>query len=298
MEKDFCQKIEVQFANLLNKKILFNKKRFILTADEILILKKFLIITVLRIKIAEEDKVKIPGMTEEELNSLEGDFYDNINKILDCKTKEEAFKYIDIYNETTNMNLHAYVKDILCSYTVFVRTNYCKEDFIIPDKGYASYEGPIHVKKLTGTLDLYKKSNDPFLINLARMLTPHDYSVFPIAHDMAIIKMSPFFKLIVDGSRYNIILPPEAPTISKLLGFGNVQTFTSPKVKENFGKTNEYKCEVKQLSVDDVCFLNSLLLLNARQYLAFADRENIKRSLEYVTHCNTEKDYSFIKQKP
>ena len=97
LEKDFCQKIEVQFANLLNKKILCNKKRFILTADEMLILKKFLIITVLRIKTAEEDKVKIPGMTEEELNSLEGDFYVNINKILDCKTKEEASKYIDIY---------------------------------------------------------------------------------------------------------------------------------------------------------------------------------------------------------
>lgn len=295
LEKDFCQKIEVQFADLLNKKILCNKKRFTLTADEMLILKKFLIITVLRIKTAEDEMVKIPGITEEELTWLVGDFYDNINKILDSKTKEETFKYIDIFNETTNLNLHAYVKDILCSYTVFVRTNYCKEDFVIPDKGYASFEGPIHIKKITSTYDLYMKSKEPFLINLVGMLTPHDYSVFPIAHDMAIIKMSPFFKLIADSLRYNIILPSEASTISKILGFGNAQTFTSPTVKENYGKTNEYKFEVKQLSVDDVCFLNSLLLMNARQYLAFADHDHIKRSIAYVTQYDIENDYSFLK---
>lgn len=295
LEKGLCDKVEVQFANILNNKILCNRNRFVLTSEEMFILKKFLIITVLRVKNSDINIDElIPDLNSDEIYKLEGNFFENINKILNCKTKEEAFKYTDIINGETNLNLYAYIKDILCSYTVFVRTNNSKENFLIPDKGYASYEGPIHVKKLTGVIELAMKLEDQFLFQIANMLTPHDYSIFPIAYDMAIIKMSPFFKLCIDGSAYNIVFPQEALTLSKVLGFGSSQIISAPKIKNLNGRSVEYSCEVKQLSKSDVYFLNSLLLGNVKQYFAFADIELVKNSIKYTEQLSDEIDYSFL----
>lgn len=41
LEKDLGQKIEVQFANVLNKKLLCNTYKIVLTQEDMLILKKF-----------------------------------------------------------------------------------------------------------------------------------------------------------------------------------------------------------------------------------------------------------------
>ena len=45
------------------------------------------------------------------------------------------------------MNLFNYVKDVVFSYNVFVRTNNSKEDLIITDRGWAAYMGPHWCKK-------------------------------------------------------------------------------------------------------------------------------------------------------
>ena len=50
IEKDLCHKIEVQFANILNNKILKENYNIALTSEELLTIKKYLIITTLRVK--------------------------------------------------------------------------------------------------------------------------------------------------------------------------------------------------------------------------------------------------------
>ena len=50
IEKDLCHKIEVQFANILNNKILKENYNIALTSEDLLTIKKYLIITTLRVK--------------------------------------------------------------------------------------------------------------------------------------------------------------------------------------------------------------------------------------------------------
>lgn len=281
LEYDLCVKIESQFGNLLNNNLIKERYKITLNAEEMLLLKKYLLISIFRYRTDELEKDPIlQGLSKKQLENLGGNFFDNINKILQCRTKEEVFRYVDIASSETNINLMAYVKDILCSYIVFVRTNNCKEDFIIPDRAWATYEGPIHIKKFTGTIELAMKTGDPLLMQIAAMTTPHDYSIFPLTKDLAVMTISPFFKLCLSGSSYNIKFTEEAPTLSKSLGFGSEKTITPPTPRETYGKVSEYVCEIQQLSKGDTIFLNSLLLSNADKYFAYADIERVLQSIK------------------
>ena len=147
LEKELCHKIEVQFANVLNKKILCENYKIALTAEDLLTLKKYLIITILRIR--DEDMVhnawyqvlKRDGFISEE-DSLKdffsGDFFGNMNKILECQDLDAL---LEVVRKGENLNLFTFVKDVIYSYNVFVKSNNCKEDFVISDRGWAGYRG-------------------------------------------------------------------------------------------------------------------------------------------------------------
>jgi hypothetical protein len=280
LERSLCEKIEVQFATILNNKIIPAGNRLILSDDDMLILKKFLIISALRFKINLENEVRlIPSLSKSEIERYLGDFSENLHKILECKTKEGILKYFDFKDDFTDMRLTAYLRDIWNSYTVIVSTKRCEEDFIIPDKGYASYEGPIKIKKLNATLDLAKKTRDPLLFQIASMLTPHDYSVFTLSSNIAVLTMSPFFKLCLKGSPYNIKFPEDKPTLSDVLGFGNRDTIKAPKIRASSEKGLEYILEIQSLNTEDVVFLNSLLLANSEQFFACANVNRIQKTI-------------------
>ena len=57
LERSLCEKIEVQFATILNNKIIPSSNRLILSDDDMLILKKFLLISGLRYKIDLENEI-------------------------------------------------------------------------------------------------------------------------------------------------------------------------------------------------------------------------------------------------
>jgi len=281
LERSLCRNIEVQFSTLLNAKILTNTKNLILTLDEMLILKKYLLITVFRFKPNIRYLQELyPDLSLKEFDEILGEFTENLNKILECKTKEEMNVYIDLMNEHTNPNLFAYVKDITSSYTVIVSSRRCEEDFVIHDKGFVSYEGPIKIKKLNATLELAIKTGDRLLFQIASMLTPHDYSVFPLTRNIAILTMSPFFKLCLDKSPYHIKYPEEAQTISKILGFGNKEIIEDPKIVSLGDSGMGYKINIKHLKLDDVIFINTLLISATEQFFAFSDINKIQRTIE------------------
>ena len=275
LEHDLCAKVETQFANLLNNKILKEKRKIVLSDEEMLLLKKYLLVSVFRYKDDEQEKeLSNLGLSQREIETFSGNFYENINKILNCKTKDEACNYCIPDSALENVNLWAHMSDILYSYTLFVKTNYCKEDFIIPDRGWASYSGPFHIKKLTATLDAAILTGDSTLFQISRMITPHDFSIFPLSHDLAVMTISVFFKLLTEGLPECIEL--DERNISKMLGFGSRNTIKPPVPKKVLGNKTEYHCEIQQLSEKDVIFLNSLLLSNADNFFAYAEKSKVE----------------------
>lgn len=278
LERDLCEKIESQFANLLNNKLLKERYNIVLSAGELLTLKKYLIITIIRYKTDEfEHELALQGLSAEEIESIKGNFYENINKILACNTQEELFDYCDLDYSKNNLNLFSYVKDIVQSYIVFVKSNNCKEDFVIPDKGWASYEGPFHVEKLTATLDIANMRGNPWFYDMARMLTPHDYSIFPLSRNMAVMSMSVFFRLFFESAILKSI--GGGLTLSQILGFKSASKVIPPIPKDVPGRGREYHYAIQQLSKSDVVFFNSLLLDNAEQFFAYADKNSVRQSI-------------------
>lgn len=289
LEKDLCHMIEVQFANILNKKILCENYKISLTAEDMLVLKKYLIITTLRVRddnmehnawyqvlkrdgfVPEDDSVK---------KFLSGDFYMNIKEILECRDFESL---MDIVTKRQNLNLFTYVSNIVYTYNVFVKSNNCKEDFIINDRGWADYRGPMSVRKLNAMINMLEVRYDPYIKKLLNMSSPQDYAVFPISKNMAIITMSPAFKICLPDAPYNIIYPDNAPTLSQCLGFGDANIINVPDNKILRNGTKEYRYKVQQLSRKDVGFLNSLLIQDTDQFFGFADADRVRESLE---KCN------------
>lgn len=289
LEKDLCHKIEYQFSIVLNNKILSARNNVTLNADDLWILKKYLIITALRIRDDNMEHnvwykvLKRDGFItnpDENKELLCGNFYENINKILDCPDRESALEIA--ISEGGNLNSFTIIKDIIYSYNVFVKTTKAKEHFIMPDRGWANYCGILSMKKINALHDMPIFAFDSVAQMYLQMASPQDYAIFPLSMNFAIIVMSPIFKLFQKGSRYNIKYPPESPTLSKCLGFGNTNIFAPPG-NQIIGKMKLYKYEIHQLKKSDVIFLNSLMIKNADSYIGYADFDMVKESLE---NCN------------
>ena len=281
LEKELCYKIESQFANLLNNKIVNEKYKIILDRHDMLILKKYLIITMLRVKdenlehnVWYRELIKSGLLPENDtiIDFLSGDFNDAINKVLNANDVDALFDATETEN---NINLSTFIKDVVYSYNVFVRTNNCKEDFVISDRGWAGYRGPMGVKKLNGMIDMLERRFDPFIDMFLRMSSPQDYAIFPLSRTMALIAMSPAYKILFPEYPYNVITPP----ISECLGFGSLDTIAPPENVFNKDGSKEYKYNIKQLTRNEVSFLNGLLIKQANNYFAYADESRIQLSI-------------------
>lgn len=302
IEKDLCDKIERLFADLYHKKLENARNAIVLTADELFILKKYLIVTSIRYRYEYTDAES--ALADKLGNAFKIDFLENLNKILNCETLEEIFKYLKIMDEfldpdnfdelkentDVNVLLWSEVKDVLNSYIVFVKAR-GNEKFLIPDIGKGVCEGPISRKKMTATLETAIRYNEPILFQIASMLTPHDYTVYPLSKDLAVLSMSTFFKLLTD-SEINIILPEEC--VSSILGFGSKETIAPPKTQYNRG-IKEYKYYVKQINSSDVSHLNCLMMAEAKHHVACSDLSALKETLKIVGEY-TNRDISFMKQ--
>ena len=285
LEKELCSKIEYQFSVVLNNKIINARNNITLNSEDMWILKKFLIITSLRVHDDNMEHntwyrfLKRDGFikdTEEFKNMTRGDFYGNIKKILNCPDPITA---LEITETEANMTLFTFVRDITNSYNVFVKSGKSKENFVIPDRGWANYCGIIAMKKINAILDMPLYSFDPYLQLLIKMSSPQDYAVFPLSSDLAIVTVSPLIQVMLPSSPYNVILPPEAPTLAKCMGFGSTKIFAPPKTQMICG-TKLYTYDIHQLKLSDVIFLNSLLIEKADSFIGFADYSKIQKSFE------------------
>ncbi|MBQ7543008.1 MAG: DUF4238 domain-containing protein [Clostridia bacterium] len=285
LEKDLCHKIEYQFSVVLNNKIIKARNTITLNYEDMWILKKFLIITMLRVH--DDDMahnvwyrfLKRDGWIRiaEEFNAAySGDFYENIQKILNCPDPVTA---LEIAKTEPNLNLFSFVRDVINSYNVFVKTGNAKENFVMPDRGWANYCGIIAMKKINAIMNMPIYPYEPFLQELIEKSSPQDYAVFPLSSNLALVEVSPIILIMQPGSPYRIKFPPEAPTLAKCMGFGSNKVFAPPK-KQMICGTKLYTYDIHPLPAPDVVFLNSLLIENADSFVGFAEYDKVRQSFE------------------
>ena len=286
LEKELCYKIEAQFASILKNKIINERYSISLNSYDMLVLKKYLIITMLRVKddnqshniwYNELKKNGIIPMDDDAQLLFNGNFYDNINSVLNC---DDPNSLLTIAEKNVDLNLFTFVRDVIYSYNVFVRSNNAKEDFVITDRGWAGYRGPMGVKKLNAMMNMLEIRYDPFIDMLVHRSSPQDYAIYPLSSSMALIAVSPAYKMCLPGMPYHIIYPEEAPSLSMCLGFGSAKIIEVPENKIQKDGSKEYRYSIKQLTNNDVAFLNELLIKNADRYFGYADKTKISFSLE------------------
>lgn len=296
IEKELCYKTESQFANLLNNKILKERYRVSLSREELFILKKYLIITTIRFN--KTVAMRNFGTPEKMVESYSCSFYENINKVLACENADQIMEYLNINLQETldkalngdeygEMTLFSDIKNILHSYVVIVSTNKCKQDFIIPDTGFSYKATPLTMfsgekfDKCMFTLNHAIQLGNPYLMQVARLLSTYDYIFAPVSKDLAIVSFSVFYKFFNNKSDIYGMLPTNGMTVNGLLGFGSSEIVEPPKVKRQSGIPVSYEYEIKQLSKNDVYWLNAEMLNTSEYHFGYGNLDKIKSSVEY-----------------
>ncbi len=305
IEKDLCKKAEYLFANLYHNKFEEARNTVVLTRDELFTVKKYLIVSAIRYK------NELTDFDEEQLKILGPDFkmdYDrSLNEILACESPDDLFneifkmqdyiarklgKEISEAQGEPNIPLWAELIDITHSYLVFVKTRE-KEKFLIPDVGRAIAEGPLSLKKFDAVLQNAMTTFNPQALQLLGMISPRDYSFYPLSKNFGVLSMNSFYKVLTDSEyHFNVIMPEDCPTVSAALGFGDRNTITPPKVRGN-GNSKEYIYDIKNLTTKDVIHLNGLMLIEAKRFVACGELSEIENTMEYITDY-PEKDFSFM----
>ena len=302
IEKSLCKDSENQFAKLFHDKLENAGCGLSITAHELFIIKKYLIISSFRYKFEEGE------LEKERKNSLGiTTDYDNdrmLNKTLECKNLDDMFSLLTPYLNgeifehdkpgmiNNDFHISIEVKDILNSYFIFAKAS-GSEKFIIPDVGRGAYFGPIRHLKLQMVLQYYMQTGAPWAMQMMAGIGPRDYTIYPLSKDLVIINMCLFYKMMSHNSiKGKLELPKEYSTVNEILGFGDANLVASPETRITDG-IKEYLYEVKMLRSPDVAFLNDLMIAQARKGIVCAGLDTIKMSISNINnYCN--RDYSFM----
>lgn len=231
IEEKLNLKIESQFGNLLNNKILKDEKIIELSRDELLLIKKFILISVIR------------SMGNEEFMQKEKRYYDDLNEYNKKFAKEKNYKYekIDppfaekiIKNETPfeywmrTLNVildtdgtpedilkhsnktypaHRWSEVIKNGYIAFWDSEYNHDEFVITDIGMTSenekgWDGinNHNVKKTNFLMSLLSNAEDEEekLFIYKALYAHHNFTenfmMFPISAKRMIVEIDPFYK--------------------------------------------------------------------------------------------------------
>lgn len=282
LESDLCAQIESQFEIILKDKILNQRYKISLTRDDILIIKKFLLIS--RIRTSHlGDKTQLLPVNH---------FYSYINKILESDSLEEI--NIICNNDIENFPLWIAAKSIFSSYICFFSSVKTDEDFIMNDIGYAcNYYNTIN--KWQFMITQYEINQDLRLLSIAELARNNDeYTIFPISKDLAIVCMNLFYKFFDRQSELYGILKLYGYRIDELIGFGDVTTIAAPNIRRKRKFENIYEYDIKHLKKDEVIFQNALILNEADKYIMFDSSSSIRDSILKYLEDGSRCDYSFL----
>ncbi len=328
-------KIESQFGNLLSNVLLKADKEISLTRPQLLLIKKFLLISVLRsmqskIFLQKEKKLhKIFNLPFEE-KQIDGEtafdyWMRTLNVILDTDgTPKEILEHPD-----KTYPAYRWAIVINGAYVGFWDTSNNCDEFVITDIGMTSenengWDGVyVHNMKKTGfitdVLMMAKQANFPKNILeqiysdcIAQGNFSENFMMFPISSKRMIVLISPFFKLKDKYSNFRIAVP-KLDDLTKIpnpkLFEPNRNYYQLPQTIETghqYHENDRYIYDVKVLTDSEVQYCNSLFMDRIDTYLGFASldkavnsiiRYKLLNSYPYTPRVNYTKLYKEIENR-
>ncbi|MFI3329323.1 MAG: DUF4238 domain-containing protein [bacterium] len=292
--EDMFTKMEGIFSNVYYNKILSDKIE--LTTKEILIVKKYLLISQIRVEmsIENDDRDEEEYIKKYNLNRFKEDKISKLKRavksIIECVSFEELLNN----KNTTGATIKWATIYELC-HLVFWDSKKVEEDFIISDTGMTcehEYSKIVYNEELSKRFCFVKqfekiknfdfknaKKYDKFQNNDLRTIQANFY-VFNISKDRMIALVNPFYKhhpIYKNKLSYDFI--DIFPTLMSHEAMAPNEFELTPKSKIENDIERKYNFEIKNLTLEEIVYINNLILDRVDNYLAFVDKDKIKRSV-------------------
>ncbi len=317
--------VESRVANIVSQKIL-GKESIVLTRKDLLLLKRYMLICSVRTQTPEEFGKIIRDFDKnaDRYTSLRNMFFSDCGSLPSFKqfnySDEELYaKALRVFattnyfrdiieNSEATKELFAWAVPFLESYLAFWDASTDKE-YLLTDCGMTSeYEG---FHQMTGGLDiskasylldrLHKGSGEYAGLLASNCVMYENYSLFVLSSTRCMVMVNPFFRLysgqqvvfLNSPEKKNLEVPDIWPAVIQ-----NQNLFDIPQNKyvcgiQNPKEDDQYIYQPKQLTNEDMIYLNTLLLSQAKDIIGFDDPKKIIDSIYYfVWH---QSNYSSVK---
>lgn len=327
IEKLFNEKLESEFAVILKNKILITDTDCTFNRLELGVIKKFLLISMFRTADSEKfmqhnleqtRKTAKEALNFEEKGAESLSSFDYWMRTLKCVLESSLLEDVINHPEAT-------AKAVCWAYTFNVGyisiwdSTKTKEEFVIMDQGMTSeheitrFLEPINRDSIkVGYLcEMLKKSHtDSFSFVYLRILKSNNFMsenmyLFTISKNRMIAIINPFFVLYDEKAFENTVSPPKPdiwPTSlqNRNLFFKNRNEY----LDEDGAKDGKYSAKdifiypVREMDLNDVLYVNCLILDRIQTMLGFSETVGIRRSLLTYTAINKKlNDYTGLIKK-
>ena len=322
VEKLLNLNLEAEFSKLLDKKLLINDNKIELTRKELLLVKRYMLVSSVRTQGEEEfrdflvnfkrntymfytlnqqfEKSSLPYTEETTLSNRE--LFNNA-----LLAFSQTISINDLaFNPLCTREMVAYAATFLLSYIAFWDAPEGNE-FVLSDVGMISeYEG---VHQITGGLDLSKLSylfhqllNDKSMANIyIELLSSNEvmyenYDIFNISKKRCLIMINPFFRQYFGmhcglfDKNYAIFTDLPIPDMWPAI-IQNKNLFTPPinEYKKNpcvRKKTDRFIYESRKLNQEELVYINSMLISQSKELIGFDSAKMVFPSIEFAINQN------------
>lgn len=331
IEEMFNQMVEDKFAKLLNNVILSSEDICTLKRNQVHLVKKFLLLAMLRTMESEHvaksraSKLRTTVKTnygfDEKQNISDLSSFDYWMQTLKCVLESKSL--YDVQKNDNATAVAVYWSNVFISgYISIWDSTMTNEEFIIMDQGMTSEhektrflppynEDMIKRGYLIGKINRFnvpsatKELNQLYKyiqIALANDCFSENMYLFTLSKSRMIAFINPFFRLY-DKKDWYEFQNPEIPDIWTT-SIQDVRLFEKNKniyvdlVKSKHGLYNEddqYVYKIHDMILDDVIYINCLVLDRIEKILGFSEAKGILRSLvTYSCISKSRKDYSHL----
>lgn len=284
LEDLLAKKVEGPFGDLINNKILPANRKLVLTREEIMLLKKYIVLSWLRTPTYENNSEILEPLCEFQDALMGREFEERTEENFEKDLKElilaDEIELGEIARKTKSSALRYYILCACASYFAFWDSTKSGEDFILTNEPFITNHGRTNygfqgMYILGNVMPRVHPQHAPVL--LASMTCMGDYYVlYPISKTRTIVMCSPFMKFFDMESECKYLgLPPF--TVKDICGISTRTVFAAPKITRD-NKIKTYT--VHDLSKEDVVLNNELLLNEVVESFVFSDFSRIKQSLE------------------
>lgn len=315
IENLFNKKIESEFANILNNKLLLSDQEITLTRLELNTVKKFLLLAMIRTLDGEDfmqyRKTAASLHVKETLNFEEKNTegisdFDYWMRTMKCILESSDLISVPNHPEATIQAVR-WAHTFHSGYIAFWDSTESNEDFIVIDNGMTSeHEVTRFMKEFSD--DIIKKgylidklvfsntkSDEALILErifyfktlLSTDFFHENFYLFSVSKNRMIALINPFFRLY-DKNDYELTNPLPSPDFwpsrisDRTLFLKNRNSYVNRDETILNGRTNKddlYIYDVKQMALEDVIYVNCLCFDRVSNIVGFTDPSKIIRSL-------------------